>query len=391
MSHTDDFIDQNQTVSDILWNSTPMELACIATMSPANGAATMEVKKSEEFAPKAKSKKQLDPKGKGKEQVDPKGKGKEQVNRKDKGKGKEPPLGMNGEWNDWAILLHMRHCIQQRLAANPVVPCAADMQDVWGPAYPGDKAASPATGAADSQEIETFTEQTTPEEDVEDVSEGEAIEVTEMAPPKKRSRSAEDIVEEVSMGPPKKRSKKATPRIEESISPIESSVATPADEVFVMPPLKLPDGEWNIPLLPEPEPDPESKLVQNGDEIDVGELEVPNSQAPKQTAKSKATKAQAPKAKATKTQTPKKAAPKTQAAKAQAPKTEVPKAKATKTPAPKSKVSKSKPPRPQSPKTEDPDSKVSKPQAPGSQVPEPQVPDAGAVRKSGRIRKPKAL
>jgi hypothetical protein len=374
MSHTDDFIDQNQTVSDILWNSTPIELACIATMSPANGAATMEVKKSEEVAPKAKSKKQVDPKGKGKEQVDPKGKGKEQVNRKDKGKGKEPPLGMNGEWNDWAILLHMRHCIQQRLAANPVVPCTADMQDVWGPAHPGGKAASAPTGAADSQEVETFPEQNTPEEDVEDVSEEEVVEVTEKAPPKKRSRSAEDIVEEIPMGPPKKRSKKATLRIEESISPIESSVATPADEVFVMTPLKLPNGKWNIPLLPEPEP--ESKLVQNVYELDAGELEVHNPQVPKQTTKSKATKAQAPKAKATKTQ---------------APKTEGPKAKATQTPAPKSKVSKSKPPKPQSPKTEDPDSKISKPKASGSQVPDPQVPDTGAVRKSGRIRKPKAL
>lgn len=381
MSHTDDFIDQNQTVSDILWNSNPKELACIATMSPANGAATMEVKKSEEVAPKAKSKKQ----------VDPKSKGKEQVNRKDKGKGKEPPLGMNGEWNDWVILLQMRHCIQQRLASNPVVPCAADMQDVWGPAYPGDKAASPATGAADSQEVETFTEHNTPEDDVEDVSEEEAVEVAEMAPPKKRCRSAEDIVEEISMGPPKKRSKKATPRIEESISPIESSVATPADEVFVMPPLKLPNKEWDIPLLPEPEPEPESKLVQNGDGIDAGELEVHNLQVPKQTTKSKATKTQASKTQAPKKAAPKTQAPKAQAPKAQAPKTEGPKAKATKTPAPMSKVSNSKPPKPQSPKTKDPDSKISKPKAPGSQVPDTQIPDTGAVRKSGRIRKPKAL
>lgn len=380
-----------------------MELACIATMSPANGAARMEVKKIEDVAPTTKSKKQVDPKGKGKEQIDPKGKGKEQVNRKVKGKEKEPPLGMNREWNDWVILLHVHRCLQERLAANPIVPYAADKQDVWGPAHPGDKAASPASGAADSQEIETITEQNTSEEDVEDVTEEDAVQVTEMAPPKKHSRSAEDVVEEISMGPPKKRSKKAIPRIEESISPIEGSVATPADEIFVMPSLKLPNGqwEWDIPLLPEPEPEP--RLVQNSDSR---ELEVAKSQVPKQTANSKATKTQAPTAKvpmtqplkadvlkpqaattqAPKTQVLKEAVPKPQAAKAkasktQAPNTEPPKPKSAKAPAPKR----------QYPKSGVPASNVSKPKAPGSQVSDPQVPDAGAVRKSGRIRKPKVL
>lgn len=277
-----------------------------------------------------------------------------------KAKGKELPLGMNGDWNDWVMLLYMRRWVEGKLAENPTVPCAADRQNVWGPTQLGDDDRSPATEAAYSQDFDTIAKQNTPEEVPEDVSEDEGVEVVEMALPKKHGRTAEDAIEEIDMGPPKKRSKTATPRIEESISPIESSVATPQDEKFVTPSLKLAVGELNIPVLPEP------KIYQHGDGFDSGKLKILKPQALERI--------------------PKSSSPKTQVPTTQASKTEVPTQQADKVHAPKSNILKPKPSKLQSP-----ESTIPEPQLPGSQVPIPQDPELGTIRNSSRKRKLKEL
>jgi hypothetical protein len=170
MSRSADFLDAEGSISNIIREASPALLAFFAA-SPAQGVARIRKDKT----------------------IEPKGNG--------KGKGKSPPLGMNREWDDVLMLMHIRDWVQGKLdgSRKAVVAVAAEAEVCSAEKPAEEPVADPAENLPRGPTEETVDN---PTEEVVQDSADEAVEHdAKDVIPDSADETAEDSAEEGAADP----------------------------------------------------------------------------------------------------------------------------------------------------------------------------------------------